>query len=125
MSDITGTGSSLGGALRSALGKVSLGAARESYTRATTEGRFRQLFGTDRGYRALQDAGLDVKQQRTMSNWLDGTSTPDKANASAIDRAYRNMAAGGTPEWIRKGKAEISGKVGTGHDTRDRGAGGH
>ena len=125
MADITGAGSSFGGAIRNLLGKVSMGAARGSYTRATTAGQFRQLFGSDRGYKALQDAGLDVKQARTMAGWLDGSTHPNKANTSAINRAYEAMAKGGTPEWVRKGRMEISGQAGTGRDIRDRGSGGN
>ena len=123
MADVTGAGSSFGGALRSALGKVSLGAARESYTRATTEGRFRQLFGREKGYQAMQSAGLDVKQSRTFAGWLDGTSHPNKANSAAIDRAYKAMAAGGTPGWVRGGQMDVKGIVGTGRDVRERGSG--
>lgn len=123
MADVTGAGTSLGGALRSALSKVSMGGARGSYTRATAAGQFRQLFGSDRGYKALKDAGLEVKQARTMAGWLDGSTHPNKANAGAINRAYEAMRRGGTPEWVRNGRMEISGLVGYGEDVRDRGSG--
>jgi hypothetical protein len=123
VAELQGTGNSFGGAIRNMLGKVSLGQARESYTRSTTVGQFRQLFGSDKGYKALSDAGLDVKQARTFSGWLDGTSQPNKANASAIDRAYKAMQRGGPPDWVKQQSIKISGEVGTGHDVRDRGGG--
>ena len=123
MAELQGTGSSFGGAIRNMLGKVSLGRARESYDRTTTVGQFRQLFGSDKGYKALGGAGLDVKQARTFSGWLDGTSQPNKANASAIDQAYRAMQRGGTPEWVKRESIKIHGPVGTGPDVRDRGNG--
>ncbi len=123
MAEVEGTGSTFGGAFRAALGSVHLGHARGSYTRTTPTGQFRQLFGSQRGYEALRNSGLEVRQQRTIQNWLDGTSTPNKANANAIRRAYESMRKGGTPEWVRNGKMEINGQVAYGQDVRNRGDG--
>jgi hypothetical protein len=118
----SGSGSSLGGAFRAAIQAVSLGRARPSYTAVSPQAQFRQLFSSAAGYEALQGAGLEVKQARTMQGWLEGTSAPNRANSSAIRRAYRAMAAGGIPEWVRNGRMEITGEVTHGSaDRRDRG----
>ena len=125
MPTVSGRGGSLGAAFRDAVRQVSLGAPRESYTRTTTEGQFRQLFGSDKGYKAMEAAGMDVRQSRTFQGWLDGTSHPNRANAQAITRAYRAMAAGGVPGWAVDAKMSITGQVGAGRDVRDRGSGGN
>ena len=125
MPTVSGRGGSLGAAFRDAVRQVSLGAARESYDRVTAVGQFRQLFGSKKGYAALGGAGLDVRQARTFRGWLDGTSQPNKANTTAIHKAYRAMAAGGVPGWAVDAKMSISGQVGAGRDVRDRGSGGN
>ena len=73
----------------------------------------------------MRAAGLEVKQKRTLEGWLDGTSHPNKANAEAINRAYKDMQRGGLPGWFKKGQMSISGQVGNGNDVRDRGSHGH
>ena len=125
MPSVDGSGSSFGEAFRDAVSKVSLGAPRASYDRTTTLGQFRQLFATDRGYKAMGDAGLDVKQARTIQGWLDGTSTPSKKNAAAISRAYESMKRGGVPSWVKKGQMDIKGRVANGNDVRPRGSDGN
>ena len=105
------------------MGKVSLGAGRSSYTRTSTLGKFHQLFETQRGYDAMRAAGLEVKQKRTLENWLDGTSHPNKANTAAINQAYEDMRRGGVPKRAKKGIMSIFGLVAYGEDVRDRGNG--
>jgi hypothetical protein len=121
---VSGSGESFGGAFRDAMRQVSLGAPRASYTRTTTIGQFRQMFETNRGYAAMSAAGLNVKQARTIQGWLEGTSSPNKANSEAIHRAYASLREGGIPAWVKQGTMSITGRVAYGDDVRDRGSGG-
>lgn len=120
MPSVQGSGPTVGAAFREAVSQVSLGAPRPSYTRSTPAGQFRQLFGSARGYQALAEAGLQVRQARTLQGWLEGTSTPNRANAAAIGRAYQAMQVGGTPPWVRTGTMTITGLIATGEDARER-----
>jgi hypothetical protein len=80
------------------------------------------LYSTERGYKELSNT-LDVKQQRTINGWLDGTSTPSASNQARIRQAYEHMHRGGLPDWVKDGNMSIRGQVAAGGDVRDRGTG--
>lgn len=120
MASHTGRGDSFAESFRRALTGLSTGRERPSYNRKTVLGQFRQLFATRRGYEALEAAGLEVRQRRTIQGWLEGTSEPNKENSAAIRRAYDAMSRG-IPSWVTQGMMGVSGRVCYGDDCRDRG----
>lgn len=124
MPSISGSGRSLGEAFRNAIEQVSLGHARGSYTAKGWHAQVRQLFGTERGYQALSDAGVNVTR-RTLFSWLSEDHPPSKANREGIGRAYSAMQRGGIPQWVKDGTMKITGEVGHGPDVRDRGSAGN
>lgn len=95
--------------------------ARESYRARSPLAQFKEMFGTERGYKAMSDAGVSGGT-RTVGAWLSGEQAPSAANREAISRAYQAMRRGGTPEWVRNGEMKIDGRVGYGNDVRDRGS---
>lgn len=123
MAETTGGGGSLAAAFREALSKVSLGRPRESYTAAGWHAQVRQLTGTERGYQAMSEAGVHATR-RTLTAWLSEERAPSKANREAISRAYEAMRRGGIPDWVKRGDLEVTGRVKTGRDDRDRGQAG-
>ncbi|PSM37291.1 hypothetical protein C6Y14_43205 [Streptomyces dioscori] len=83
-----------------------------------------QLTGTQRGYQALDEAGLDVTV-KTLLNWLsDPEYNIRRSYRDVIHTAYENVAvvpAEPLPDTIKRGDFEISGWVTTGTDRRQRG----
>ncbi|MCW5254714.1 hypothetical protein [Streptomyces sp. SHP 1-2] len=61
-----------------------------SYRAKGWEAQFRQLFRTGKGYQAMSKAGVTATSQ-TLSRWLRGEQSPNKANREAIARAYDEM----------------------------------
>lgn len=122
--EVTASGRSLAQAFRNALGAVSLGSPRRSYTARQPVAQARQLTGTRLGREAMRDAGVRATP-RTVRGWLTGKHQPSKANREALGRAYGAMQRGGIPEWVRHAELKITGQVQTGSDRRDRGAQGH
>lgn len=121
----SGTGDSLGRALVNALAAAAGGTigVRRSYTAKGWHAQISKLTSSDRGYQAAQAAGLSVNH-RTLVDWLAERREPSKANQSLIAKAY-SLMAGRWPSEVEGRKFEISGEVGTGGDTRDRGSAGH
>ncbi|MEV8038365.1 hypothetical protein [Streptomyces sp. NPDC086182] len=83
-----------------------------------------QLTGTHRGYEALESAGLDVRPE-TLIKWLsDSEHNVRRSYRDLIHTAYENVAivpAEPLPDLVKNGQFEISGKVKTGNDERERG----
>lgn len=73
-----------------ALGRKRSAKPAASYRAKSWEAQFRQLFKTEKGYRAMDRAGVSATRQ-TLNRWLKGEQTPSKANREAIARAYEEM----------------------------------
>lgn len=52
--------------------------------------RMKYLTGSTRGYKAMEQAGVNVKA-KTLMAWLSGDQEPSKANRAKLDRAYRSL----------------------------------
>lgn len=124
MAEVTGSGASLGQAFRNAIGAVSLGGPRPSYTARQPVAQARQLTGTRRGKEAMTAAGVRATP-RTVRGWLSGKHQPSKRNREALGRAYGAMQRGGIPDWVKQAELKITGRVQTGSDVRNRGTEGH
>lgn len=75
------------GGVREALKQA---APRKSYDAKGWLAQFKQLYSTDRGFAALNQT-LDVKQQRTINDWLAGKTEASPANQAKIAQAYEGM----------------------------------
>ncbi|WP_369362654.1 hypothetical protein AB5L52_04145 [Streptomyces sp. CG4] len=95
-----------------------------SYTAKHWHAQLSQLTATHRGQRALEDAGLHVTTE-TLINWLsDSEYNVRRSYRDIIHTAYENTAivpAEPIPDHVKNGQFEISGKVKTGNDERERG----
>jgi hypothetical protein len=121
MAESTGRGGSFAEAFRAALGAVAE-PPRPSYKAKSAEAQYKHLASTRRGRAALQAAGLTATRQ-TQQRWLTGKQKPSKANGAKIASAYGEMRRGGIPRAVKAGEMQITGRVGTGRDIRNRGTG--
>jgi hypothetical protein len=123
MAKATGHGSSIGEALRAALSAAGH-PPRPSYTAKGATAQYKHLMKTEAGRQALDAAGLTAVPQ-TRRRWaILGNQKPGKANAAKIHAAYESMRRGSFPASVKAGKMEITGRVGTGTDVRNRGSAG-
>lgn len=63
---------------------------KKSYRSTDWRAQFGQLFRTQKGYEAMDRAGVTATKQ-TLDRWLRGTQEPGRANQEAIHRAYESM----------------------------------
>lgn len=63
---------------------------KKSYRSRDWRAQFSQLFRTQKGYEAMDRAGVTATKG-TLGRWLRGTQEPSKANREAIARAYEGM----------------------------------
>lgn len=125
MAGPTGHGGSLGAALNDLLRtQVTPRHRLSSYSAKHWHAQLGQLTGTRRGYEALETVGLDVRPD-TLFKWLaDSEYNVRRSYRDLIHTAYENVAivpAEPIPGQVKNGQFEISGKVKTGNDERDRG----
>ncbi|WP_221360894.1 hypothetical protein [Streptomyces beigongshangae] len=125
MAGPTGRGDSLGAALNNLLrAQVTPRHRLSTYHAKHWHAQLSQLTGTQRGYQALDEAGLDVTA-KTLLNWLsDPEYNIRRSYRDLIHTAYENVAivpADPLPDHITRGQYEISGVVRTGDDERTRG----
>ncbi|MDQ0988787.1 hypothetical protein [Streptomyces sp. V3I7] len=125
MAGPTGRGGSLGAALNDLLrAQVTPRHRLSSYTAKHWHAQISQLTSTQRGYQALEEAGLHVTT-KTLINWLsDPEYNIRRSYRDLIHTAYENAAiapAEPIPDQVKDGQFEISGTVRTGDDERERG----
>ena len=125
MAGPTGRGNSLGAALNDLLGaQVTPRHRLSTYNAKHWHAQLSQLTGARRGYKALESAGLDVRPD-TLFKWLsDPEYNVRRSYRDLIHTAYENVAivpAEPIPDLVKNGQFEISGKVKTGSDERERG----
>lgn len=63
---------------------------KKSYRSTDWRTQFAQLFKTQKGYEAMDRAGVTATKG-TLDRWLRGTQDPSRANREAIHRAYERM----------------------------------
>ncbi|MCN9244874.1 hypothetical protein NGF19_29530 [Streptomyces sp. RY43-2] len=123
----TGTGPSLGAALHRLLGELGTRPVRRlsTYHAKHWHAQLSQLTHTQRGYEALERAGLSVRPA-TLLKWLaDPEYTVRRSYRDIIHTAYESVAtvpADPVPQAFKDGQFEISGLVKTGNDERFRGS---
>jgi hypothetical protein len=64
---------------------------RKSYTRKGWLAQYKHLSKTGPGRAAMERAGLDVKQKRTVKDWLSKTRGATPQNQARIAQAYDDM----------------------------------
>jgi hypothetical protein len=120
----TGSGDSLGAAIKALVASVSYGRARTSYTAKTIPAQLRALTGTVAGRAAADRAGL-APSRRTLLGWLSEQQAPNAANRARIREAYASLQKGFNRAALQR-DLRLSGVVATGpRDRRNRGADGH
>ncbi|MGP4048881.1 hypothetical protein [Streptomyces sp. 2A115] len=122
----TGTGGSLGAALNALLRDHGVQPLRRlsSYHAKHWHAQLSQLTHTQRGWEALERAGLTVRPE-TLVKWLsDPEYNVRRSYQGIIHAAYENIAivpADPIPQPFKNGQFEIRGRVRTGDDDRIRG----
>ncbi|MFF7145727.1 hypothetical protein [Streptomyces sp. SID2888] len=122
----TGTGDSLGAALNELLRRHSLQPLRRlsTYHAKHWHAQLSQLTNTQRGWEALERAGLTVRPE-TLIKWLsDPEYNVRRSYRDTIHTAYEGAAivpADPIPQSFKDGQFEIHGLVRTGDDERYRG----
>ncbi|MEU9286456.1 hypothetical protein AB0D57_17470 [Streptomyces sp. NPDC048275] len=120
------TGDTLGAALNQLLRDLGTQPLRRlsTYHAKHWHAQLSQLTHTQRGYEALERAGLSVRPE-TLIKWLsDPEYNVRRSYRKVIHAAYESVAvvpAGPIPEAFKNGQFEIRGRVRTGDDDRDRG----
>ncbi|MEV6654149.1 hypothetical protein [Streptomyces sp. NPDC051219] len=120
------TGASLGAALNELLREHNVQPLRRlsTYHAKHWHAQLSQLTHTQRGYEALEHAGLTVRPE-TLIKWLsDPEYNVRRSYRQIIHAAYENAAvipADPIPESLKNGQFEITGLVKTGDDQRFRG----
>ncbi|MFJ6636867.1 hypothetical protein ACIQMR_36775 [Streptomyces sp. NPDC091376] len=122
----TGTGDSLGRALNELLRDYGAQPPRRlsTYHAKHWHAQLSQLTRTQRGYEALERAGLSARPE-TLIKWLsDAEYTVRRGYREVIHAAYESVAivpADPMPQPFKDGQFEITGVVRTGDDERLRG----
>lgn len=120
----TGNGGTLGAALNALLRDHGGHMRRlSSYHAKHWHAQLSQLTATKRGYEALERAGLSVTPA-TLMKWLSDAEYNVRRNyIEIIQAAYEDaaMVLGPIPASFKNAEFEISGRVKTGADERDRG----
>jgi hypothetical protein len=122
----TGTGGSLGAARNELLGDygVEPGRRLSTYHAKHWHAQLSQLTHAQRGWEALERAGLSVRPE-TLIKWLsDPEYNVRRSYQENIHAAYESVAvvpADSIPQAFKDGQFEIKGRVTTGADDRIRG----
>lgn len=122
----TGTGGSLGAALNELLRDFGVQPVRRlsTYHAKHWHAQLSQLTHTQRGWEALERAGLSVRPE-TLIKWLsDPEYNVRRGYVETIHAAYESVAvvaADPIPQAFKNGQFEIKGLVKTGDDERIRG----
>ena len=122
----TGAAGSLGAALNNLLRTHGVQPLRRlsTYHAKRWHAQLSQLTHTQRGYEALERAGLSVRPE-TLIKWLsDAEYNVRRGHREAIHAAYESVAivpADPIPQPFKDGQFEITGVVRTGDDERIRG----
>lgn len=77
---------------------------KKSYRSTDWRVQFAQLLRTQKGYEAMNRAGVSASKQ-TLNRWLMGEQSPSKANREAIARAYEGARMEGVHAASRKAAA--------------------